>query len=182
MIRRAFSIVTAIAAIAAGALSGMASVAAAQTVVVVRHAEKGDDSADPDLSEGGQARARALAEVVAGLNLDRVIVSPLRRTAQTAEPAALAAGVRVEAVALDTGVRAHVGLIAARARETRPDDTVLIVGHSNTVPLIARELGAEGVADMDECEYDRLIVLTLTDAGTETRMDRYGAPTQCDAS
>ena len=43
----------------AAALSLVAALPAmAQTVVIVRHAEKADASADPLLSEAGQARAR----------------------------------------------------------------------------------------------------------------------------
>jgi len=35
-----------------------------------------------------------------------------------------------------------------------------VVGHSNTIPLIARALGVEA-ADMRECEYDRLTRVDL---------------------
>ena len=50
----------------AAALSLLTAASAmAQTVYLVRHAEKADASADPVLSEAGQARAAALAAALA---------------------------------------------------------------------------------------------------------------------
>ncbi|WP_122465426.1 SixA phosphatase family protein [Brevundimonas lutea] len=162
-----------------GALALMAAPALAQTVVIVRHAEKADASSDPDLSEAGRARAEALAGVVAGLGVDHVLISPLKRTGQTAAPATEAAGLTPEGVSLEGGGEAHVAAVAARARQAGPGETVLIAGHSNTVPSIARALGGQGIADMEDCEYDRLIVLRLAEDAADTLVARYGEPTEC---
>ena len=40
----------------------------------------------------------------------------------------------------------------------------LVVGHSNTTPDLARLLCDCVIEDMDESEYDRLIVITFVDA------------------
>ena len=56
---------------------------------------------------------------------------------------------------------------------------VLVVGHSNTIPLIARALGYADAADMPECEYDRMTVLHLMGEGAHGEVSRYGAPTTC---
>jgi broad specificity phosphatase PhoE len=154
--------------------------AMAQTVVLVRHAEKVDSSADPLLSEAGLARAAALAEVLADAHPGHVFTSPLQRTRLTAGPTAEFHSVTIEAVGFDGGTPAHVADIAARVRALPEDAVVLVVGHSNTIPLIARALGYTAAADMAECEYDRLTVLDLNGHHTTAVVGRYGTPTSCE--
>jgi broad specificity phosphatase PhoE len=157
-----------------------ASTAAAQTVVIVRHAEKADASADPVLSEAGQARARALAVELADDHPSVILSSPLQRTRLTAAPTAEQNAVTIEAVPLDGGIQAHLAAIVAKVEATPEDAVVLIVGHSNTVPLIARALGYAEAADMPECEYDRLTTLHLLGEGrAHAIVSRYGEPTTC---
>lgn len=154
--------------------------ALAQTVILVRHAEKADASADPALSEAGQARAEALAVALSDADLTHVLVSPLQRTRLTAEPAARAHAVTPEAISFDGGADAHVHRLAERIRALPVDAVVLVVGHSNTVPLIARALGETGPAEMADCEYDRLIVLSLeVDGDSPAVVGRYGEPGNC---
>lgn len=157
-----------------------ATTAAAQTVYVVRHAEKADQSSDPALSAAGEARAQALAAVMAEAHPSAIIVTPLQRTGQTAAPTAAFHSVTPEAVPLSGGVDGHVAALVARVRAQPADATVLVVGHSNTVPLIARALGYADAADMQECEYDRMTVLQLTpDGEAHGDVSRYGAPANC---
>ncbi len=40
----------------------------------------------------------------------------------------------------------------------------LIVGHSNTIPELARLLCECAVADLDDTEYDRLIIISVADS------------------
>ncbi|CAN7224777.1 histidine phosphatase family protein [Brevundimonas sp. LjRoot202] len=151
----------------------------AQTVIIVRHAEKADASADPVLSEAGQARAQALAAALTDAHPSVILTSPLQRTGLTAAPTADYHSTTPEAVSLDGGAEAHAAAIAARVRALPEDATILIVGHSNTVPLIARALGYAEAADMPECEYDRMTVLHLDGDETHGEVTRYGEPTTC---
>ena len=82
-------------------------------------------------------------------------------------------------MSLDGGGAAHVAATVARIRALPVDATVLVVGHSNTVPLIARALGYAEAADMPECEYDRMTRLTLEGGSVMAVVSRYGAPTAC---
>ena len=155
----------------------------AQTVIIVRHAEKADPAAgldaDPVLSEAGQARARALAVELADAHPSVILTSPLQRTRLTATPTAEYHSAPVEAVSLEGGGAAHIAAAVARVRALPADATVLIVGHSNTVPAIARALGYAEAADMPECEYDRMTVLHLMGEAAHGMVSRYGAPTTC---
>ncbi|MFA4892270.1 histidine phosphatase family protein [Brevundimonas sp.] len=164
----------------AAALSLLTATSAmAQTVYLVRHAEKADASADPLLSEAGQARAAALSAALAEAHPGHIFTSTLQRTRLTAAPTAEFHSATVEPIGFEGGATAHVAAIAGRVRALPDDAVVLIVGHSNTVPLIARALGYAEAADMPECEYDRMTVLHLMEGGARAQVSRYGAPTNC---
>ena len=164
----------------AAALSLAAAVPAmAQTVIIVRHAEKADASADPVLSEAGQARAEALAAALADAHPVLVLTSPLQRTILTAAPTAEYHSAPSEAVSLEGGGAAHIAATVSRVRALPQNATVLIVGHSNTVPLIARALGYAEAADMPECEYDRMTRLKLEGGSVMGIVTTYGERTTC---
>jgi broad specificity phosphatase PhoE len=152
-----------------------ATSAMAQTVILARHAEKADQSADPALSEAGLARATALAVALSDADLTHVFVTPLRRTGDTAALAAQAHAVTPEAISFDGGTEAHIARVAERVRALPSDAVVLVVGHSNTVPLIARALGETGPGEMQDCEYDRLTVIHVeADGDSPAVVSRYG--------
>lgn len=156
------------------------SSATAQTVILVRHAEKVDASADPVLSELGQRRAMDLAVALSDSDLTHVFTSPLQRTRLTARPAAEAHAITPEVISLEGGTEAHVRRVADRVRSLPADAVVLVVGHSNTVPLIAGALGETGPSEMADCEYDRLIVISVEDDGDSPAViTRYGEAANC---
>lgn len=134
------------------------AVAAAQPfVVVVRHAERADGgggmAADPALSAAGEARATRLAEILADLKVTAVFATEFARTRQTAAPTAAAQGLQPTVIkaddekALITAIRGAAG-------------SVLVVGHSNTVPEIVRALGVETPVSVAADEYDHLFIVT----------------------
>jgi broad specificity phosphatase PhoE len=152
----------------------------AQTVILVRHAEKTDAGADPGLSEAGQSRATDLAVALSDADLTHVFTSPLQRTVLTARLAAEAHAVNPEIISFEGGTEAHILRTVERIRALPADAVVLVVGHSNTVPLIARALGETGASEMADCEYDRLTVLSVeADGDSPAVIGRYGAPANC---
>ncbi|MDO8801050.1 histidine phosphatase family protein [Phenylobacterium sp.] len=152
--------------------------AQAQTVIIVRHGEKAGPTGDVDLSAAGQARGEALARALAGAKVTLVLATPLKRTQQTAAATAKAAGVSVAAVGFEGGDAAHAQRVADAARKAGAENTVLIVGHSNTVADIARALGDSAPVAPTDCEYDKMTVLRLEGAGAKAIHARYGAPTE----
>ena len=134
------------------ALLGIApSVAAQELIVVVRHAERADATADSPLSAAGEARARRLADLLKDAGISRIYTTDLRRTIQTAAP--LADTLHVSASALPAADRAA---LLTRVRGSAPHDRLLIVGHSNTVPEILTALGVTETIAIADAEYDNL--------------------------
>lgn len=68
------------------------------TLYLVRHgqAAAGSEDLDPGLAEIGHRQARATAEALRERRVARLVVSPLRRTRETAEPIAGASGLIAE--------------------------------------------------------------------------------------
>ena len=166
-----------LALVAAALLAAAPAAAQDSTVVVlVRHAEKAAvEGNDPPLSEAGQARARVLAETLGGMHFDAVIATERQRTQATARPVMEAQGLTPQIVSLRYGP-AHVDSVAAAVRR-HAGHTVLVVGHSNTVPAIVHALGGPRLPDLCEPQFSHRFVVVLK-PGAEPRVEHrtYGAP------
>lgn len=137
------------------------------TVVVVRHAEKADDGTrDPDLTEAGRERARALADALAETDIAAIYASQYRRTRATAEPLATNRGLEVQVREI-TGENLATWFddLNAELHERHAGRTVVVVGHSNTVPRLVHVLTGRPVPPMTETEYDTLYIVTSDDHG-----------------
>lgn len=145
---------------------------AAQTAVVVRHAEKASETErDPVLSAAGQARAAALDSVLLGGQVTAIIVTPYHRTRETGALVARRFGLTPVEVAVSGGVPAHARAVAAEVAKHK--GTVLVVGHSNTVGAIVAALGGTAdVGDLCDSEYQTLFVVMPDGA---TVRSRFGA-------
>lgn len=133
-------------------------------VYLVRHAEKVDESRDPDLSAAGEARAKALAQFLQDVPLDWLVCSQFKRTRQTLMP--LATDQDLEPTTVAAG---QPDKLVDAIRE-RVGQTIVIAGHSNTVPdLIARLGGPKVVIDHDD--YTNLFLLIID--GDQTLMQRF---------
>ncbi len=123
-------------------------------VYLVRHAEKQDHTPASPLSEAGQRRVEVLRKFFKNISIDQVYSSQYRRTRDTVSPIAADHGLEVEAVA------AHdFELLKQKIKETG-GSTILIAGHSNTVPEIIRHLGGPALA-IEDHEYSNLFLLIL---------------------
>lgn len=129
--------------------SFVAPAAALETIYLVRHAEK-SDGWPPDrdldafwpLSPGGQVRAEFLASRLESSGIAAVYTSRTTRTLMTGLP--LANRTRVPISANDDSiVQEKMEAFLSAVRGKHPGDkAVLIVGHSNTIPLLLARLGA----------------------------------------
>lgn len=142
------------------ALAGCATLSrpCSTTYIVVRHAEKAtDDPRDPSLSDAGLARAQSLATLLRSRRLVAVYATQYRRTSDTAAPAAAAHDLSITSYDADTPADAF----AARLRQAGARGTVLIVGHSNTVPGIVSALCACAVDPIDDSDYGNLFEIRI---------------------
>ena len=103
-------------------------------IYVMRHLHTPAGVADPDLTADGQRHALAVSEWFRRDPPDVIYVSIPKRAQQTAAP--LAARLSLTPKIYDP--KDTAGLVAAVKAER---GTVLIVGHSNTVPDIVEQLG-----------------------------------------
>jgi broad specificity phosphatase PhoE len=137
-----------LAGLLAIALAGCAtapSQPAAPAWYVMRHLQKADGP-DPGLSDTGRANAERLVEWFAKDPPRAIYVSATRRARETAAP--LAARLGLTPREYDPGDTA--GLVARVRAET---GTVLIVGHSNTVPDIVARLGRAPPATLGDEDF-----------------------------
>ena len=129
------------------------------TIFLVRHAERaaisGHVPTETGLSREGQARARSLARLLKEAKITAIYTSEYRRTQETASPLAKSLGIKPEVIPAD-GVRSLV----AKLRASRGN--VLVVGHSNTLPWILRDLGITDWITIGESDYDNLFEVTLS--------------------
>ena len=139
----------------------VATAAAQPIVFIVRHAERADagmasakvPGADPDLSGAGVARANSLAAMLKDARIRTVITTEFKRTKQTAEPVATAAGVSLTVI----DSKDVTGLLKTVRSST---GNVLVVGHSNTLPDVLKGLGVTEPITVGEDEFDSLFVVT----------------------
>lgn len=140
------------------------------TVILVRHAEKADDSRDPELSAAGQARAELLARMLMHADVRGLLASEFQRTQQTLRPLAEALGLPIRIVPADQPQEA----LAVAVRGNRGHSTV-IASHSDRIPVLLRELAGVEIEPIAEDEYNRLYVVTMLDKGKVRVLElRYG--------
>lgn len=180
MIRPLFAAIGVMMALSLGAVRRPAS---DTVVLLVRHAEKAGPTGDVALSAAGEARAKALIEVARDAKVSAIITTQFQRTRQTAAPTAELLGITPVVVAASANTAEHVAAVVRTIREQHAGQTVLVVGHSNTVPAIATALGAPKLADLCDSVYDALLIVTIASDGA-TRLIRahYGAPTPADSA
>lgn len=145
------------------------------TIILVRHAEKiQDDSSDPLLTHKGKVRSEELAYMLKHVNLDAVYSTPYIRTKQTVLPTAKEHGLEIKLYAAKKEKD-----FLKKILKIHPKKTILIVGHSNTIHVMANVLlGEYRFEELDESIYDNLFIIAVSAKGeaTVTRV-RFGAHT-----
>lgn len=143
-----------------------------KTVIFVRHAEKMDaPREDPTLTEAGAARSQKLASLLAESGVKAIYTSQFLRTKQTAEPLAKTLGIPVTPLTIrmkpsnprevsEESIRQIVDKIMGGS-----ENTVLVVGHSNSVPDVIKMLGGDTVPVIDEKKFDDLFIVTVYEKG-----------------
>jgi len=145
-----------------------AAASAQQSIIIVRHAERqtGGD-VDDGLSDAGRQRAAHLATVLKDAGITHVFVSDRRRTLETAQPLARAGNLSPTRIAIPAQGRGKIQPDELQVRATLlaisklpRTAVVLIVGHSNTLPIFLTRLGYDRRVTIPDGEFDNLFVVT----------------------
>ena len=177
-------------------------------VIIVRHAEKGPGGGNVNLRTDGLTRASDLADLLADDALTAVYATNYCRTAHTGQPTAVAHDlplqIRMEFPGgglggcvppitapqeLLTPAQSTTAMFAERLAATESGATVLVVGHSNTVPDVIEELVGESICPdiipgpasnclIPENEFNHLFEVTIPANGDDPSVTHttYGAP------
>jgi broad specificity phosphatase PhoE len=151
---------------------------ASTVVIVVRHADKDTiPKDDPPLTAAGVVRAKALAGVLEHAAVRAVITTQLVRSQQTARPLADLRRLALITVPRGDDIAGHASAVAAEVQRHR-GETVLVVGHGETVGAIIAALGGPHIAEICANEYSNLYTLVLDDRNKVARFiqSTYGAP------
>ena len=133
------------------------------TIYVSRHMRKGEGD-DPNLSAQGAAEAVRLAELLKDRGIAAIFVTPTKRSRETAQPLATATGAPVK-----TYDPRDNAALAQRAAAI--PGSILIVGHSNTVPAIVAAVGGTPPGPMTEEDFGRIFAVERATGKTvETRL------------
>lgn len=132
------------------------------TFILVRHSEKADDGTrNPPLNEDGKVRSANLAEMLSNQEIDALYSTPFKRTQETLQP--LADMKDLEVMSYDPYAK---GEWLATLIEKHAGETVVVSGHSNTIPILANALlGSDTLSQFDESDYTNFIIIVASEVG-----------------
>lgn len=137
------------------------------TVIFVRHVEKADDgTSDPDLNGEGEKRAVKLSDWMLEKydSLAAVYSTPYNRTRQTAAPTAELFELEITEYNWQ-----DPDLLLSTIASDYAGKTVLIVGHSNTTPvLVNKVIGESRYKQLDEKQYNLIFITRYIKTGEGT--------------
>ena len=141
-------------------------------IVLLRHA---DPLPNPDngLSPDGIKRAKLLAAMLADSGVTQAYCSDALRTAQTLEPLKSKLGAALTITEVAGSAKQHSEAVAQAIKDLPPATTVVVVSHSDTVPMIIEKLGGGAVAQIGLDQFDKLFILSLPGASAGPLLLRY---------
>jgi broad specificity phosphatase PhoE len=135
------------------------------TFILVRHAEKGNDGSDPELKPEGLDRAMKLATMLKNTPVDAVYSSNYKRTRNTVFPLAKEKGIEIQTY--DAGKSEVIDTILSKYA----GGTVVICGHSNTVPQLANVLtGKQDFKNFEDSDYGNLLIISVVKKGSVAKV------------
>ncbi len=124
-------------------------------IVLLRHSVKANDgTGNPPLSESGHRYAEKLVDFFSEMKFDAAFSTPYIRTENTIQPLAQANNLTIKHYKpLDVS-----DILAAV--EKNGYKSVIVAGHSNTIPFLVNNLVKEaGLKELDETDYGKVYVV-----------------------
>lgn len=133
------------------------------TIILLRHAEKDTSNpgstmmqANPELSLKGKQRAEKLLEILKQYSFDCIFSTNFNRTRNTVLP--IAKRLNKEIILYDPKNQQ----VFADKLKSLKRQTILVVGHSNTIPTLVNLLiGQPKYPNLADDEYDKIWILTF---------------------
>lgn len=148
-------------------------------VLIVRHADKASEEEDSPLSDMGRQRAQALALVAQDAGVSAIYTTQFKRNHETAQPLAERIGVAVTELPVNLQNPGDYGKrLAADILDKHRGQTVLVIGHGNTVASIAEGLTGR-TQQLGDIQYSDLLIVSVPPSGQEATLIRaqYGVNT-----
>lgn len=137
------------------------------TIYLIRHAEKADSSQNPELSEDGIKRSVRWTKLFEKTPIDIFYTTLTRRTQMTGST--IATSKQKDMIFYDLSKFSLKETI-----EKHPGKTILIVGHSNTIPKQINDfLGEEIYQQIDENEFGNLYTITIKGDKIEHKLTHH---------
>ncbi len=125
------------------------------TIYFIRHAEKVDSSKNPDLSTSGLKRAAHWNEIFSETPFDAIYSTDFTRTKQTATPTSINQKI-------DITIYDAKNIDFQKFKTDNLGKTVLVVGHSNSIPEFVNKLINQNVyPTVEETTFGNLYIVTL---------------------
>jgi len=142
-------------------------------VFIVRHAEK-EPGRDPVLTAAGNVRAGDLLRALNSKGIQKIYVSQFLRTQMTADSLRIQMGLDTVHYMADTLCD---NLVNSIMQHRDFGKTILIIGHSNTIPQIIRKLGVKDYpyGDIPDNDFDDLFLITYKNEKARVKKMKYGA-------
>ena len=107
-----------------------------------------------------------------------IYTTQYKRNRQTAEPLAQQSGISItERPISGANTATYAQDLAQEILTNSLGKTVLVVGHSNTVPDIVKALSGIAVPPITDPEYDHIFIVTIPASGPPRLMQlRFGQP------
>jgi broad specificity phosphatase PhoE len=149
----------------------MASSSLVTTVILIRHGERNaptPSNPDPHLDAAGKARAKSLIHVFGQSGIKAIYRSHFARAKETAQP--LATHLGLAAIEMDEALQIRNDILSNHTGQT-----VLVIGHSDTVPDVINGLVAGNLPIINDSEFDNMFVVKIFGQGraSMTRL-KYG--------
>ena len=126
------------------------------TLILTRHAEKlAIKDRDPALSEKGVERAAKLAQTLSEIPISAIYSTNYKRTKLTVDPTSAQKGIDVQIY--DPRNQSFIKELI----EKEKGGTVLISGHSNTIPAMINQVANTNYPNFGEKDYDDLVFIVI---------------------
>jgi phosphohistidine phosphatase SixA len=136
-------------------------------IYLVSHAEKENpNDANSALSQKGFEKANDLRDYFSNIPLQLINVSNFISTQQTAEPTAIAKGLRARQFDQQTQTTdgLNVMLVEFGALST---GNILVVGHTNSIPYLIKAFCDIDINPIAEDDYDNLFRIAISENGAK---------------